>query len=114
MRKLLLPLLLLVCSALPASSFNLFEGRDRVSLGGRWNYIVDPMNTGIYKYQMQLQRPPKRYFADRHFYSDKTTLIEYDFDHAPTLEVPGDWNSQSEALLLRRQRLVPQDTGSQA
>lgn len=98
MKKLLLPLLLLACSALPASSFNLFEGRDRVSLGGRWNYIVDPMNTGIYKYQMQLQRPPKRYFADRHFYSDKTTLIEYDFDHAPTLEVPGDWNSQSERL----------------
>ena len=73
-------------------------GRETLSLNGRWNYIVDPMDTGIYKYQMQLQRPSKRYFADRHFYQDKSKLIEYDFDRAPTLAVPGDWNTQSERL----------------
>lgn len=98
MKKILLPVLLLLLSALPASSFGLYEGRETVSLGGRWNYIVDPMDTGIYKYHMTLQKPHKRYFADRHFYQDKSTLIEYDFDKSPCLNVPGDWNSQSEKL----------------
>ena len=83
-----------------AGAFVITEGRECKSLGGQWNYIIDPMNTGIYKYQMQLQRPSKRYFADRHFFQDKTKLIEYDFDKAPTLTVPGDWNSQSERLYL--------------
>ena len=32
--------------------FLLAEGRECRSLGGQWNYIVDPMDTGIYKYQM--------------------------------------------------------------
>lgn len=96
MIKILLPFLSLFLSALPAFSFNLFNGRETVSLAGQWNYIVDPMDTGIYKYHMTLQRPQKRYFADRHFYQDKSTLIEYDFDKAPTLTVPGDWNSQSD------------------
>ena len=98
MKKLLLPVLLLLCCHLAAPASNTFYSRERISLNGQWNYIVDPMNTGIYKYQMQLQRPPKRYFADRHFYQDKTTLIEYDFEHSPTLTVPGDWNTQSERL----------------
>ncbi len=29
---------------------------------------------------------------------DKTDLVEYDFDTSPTLNVPGDWNSQDEKL----------------
>jgi len=98
MKRLLLALLLIIVSLPAAEAFPLADGRERVSLGGRWSYIVDPMDTGIYKYHMTLQKPKKRYFADRHFYQDKTTLIEYDFDKAPTLEVPGDWNSQSERL----------------
>jgi beta-glucuronidase len=27
-------------------------------------------------------------------------LIEYDFDHAPTMQVPGDWNTQDERLFF--------------
>ena len=87
MKRLFVTLALLL-AVLPADAFALVQGRERISLNGQWNYIVDPMNTGIYKYQMQLQKPHKRYFADRHFYQDKTTLIEYDFDKAPTLSVP--------------------------
>ena len=98
MRRLTFLFIGILFASWPASSFGLFDGRETVSLGGQWNYIVDPMDTGIYKYQMQLQKPHKRYFADRHFYGDKTTLIEYDFDKAPTLSVPGDWNTQSEKL----------------
>lgn len=98
MKRFLLAAAIGLLSLLPASAFSPLEGRECRSLGGQWNYIVDPMNTGIYKYQMQLQKPTKRYFADRHFFQDKSTLIEYDFDKAPTLSVPGDWNSQLERL----------------
>ncbi|MBO4447641.1 MAG: beta-glucuronidase [Bacteroidales bacterium] len=98
MRKLLSSLILLVATLLPARALIVTEGRVCVSLGGQWNYIVDPMDTGIFKYQMQLQKPHKRYFADRHFFRDKTKLIEYDFDNCPTLQVPGDWNSQNDKL----------------
>ena len=98
MKRILAAFAILLCSLTFARAFTLAPGRESQSLGGQWNYIVDPMNTGIYKYQMQLQKPSKRYFADRHFYEDKTKLIEYDFDHAPALTVPGDCNTQSEIL----------------
>ena len=97
MKKLLLSIML-VMAALPAGAFMLLDGRESVSLGGEWNYIPDPMDTGLYKYQMTLLKPSKRYFADRHFYEDKSKLIEYDFDRSPTLHVPGDWNTQAERL----------------
>jgi beta-glucuronidase len=47
---------------------------------------------------MTLQKPSVRYFADRHFFQEINSRIEYDFDKAPTLRIPGDWNSQSERL----------------
>lgn len=94
----LFSLLAALLLSLPSAAFTLADRRECHSLGGQWHYIVDPMDTGIYKYHMTLQKPSKRYFADRHFYSDKTTLIEYDFDKAPTLSVPGDWNSQCDRL----------------
>ena len=97
MKKALL-IILLMASALPACAFMLFNGRDAVSLGGEWNYIPDPMDTGLYKYHMTILKSSKRYFADRHFYEDKTKLVEYDFDHSPTLKVPGDWNTQFDRL----------------
>ena len=98
MKKVFSSLLAGFLTLLPAEALSLTEGRDCVSLGGQWNYIVDPMDTGIYKYHMTLQKPHKRFFADKHFYQDKTKLVEYDFDKAPTLAVPGDWNTQSERL----------------
>ena len=98
MRRLLSVLGVFLLSVIPLMASTLAGGRDSLSLNGRWNYIVDPMDTGIYKYHMTLQKPHKRFFADRHFYQDKTKLVEYDFDMAPELSVPGDWNTQSERL----------------
>lgn len=100
-KKRLLPALsalLLLASGIAAGAVSIAPGRECRSLGGQWNYIVDPMDTGIYKYHMTLQKPHKRFFADRHFYQDKTRLVEYDFDMAPTLAVPGDWNTQDARL----------------
>ncbi len=98
MRRLIFITAALLLTLLPARAGVLAPGRECVSLGGRWHYIVDPMDTGIYKYHMTLQKPSKRFFADRHFYEDKTRLVEYDFDKAPLIDVPGDWNTQSERL----------------
>lgn len=98
MRRLLSVLGVFLLSVIPLMASTLAGGRDSLSLNGRWNYIVDPMDTGIYKYHMTLQKPHKRFFADKHFYQDKTKLVEYDFDMAPELSVPGDWNTQSERL----------------
>lgn len=100
MKRLLCLLAALTLTLFPAGALTPAEGREYRSLNGQWNYIVDPMDTGIYKYHMTLQKPHKRYFADRHFYEDRTKLVEYDFDKAPLLEVPGDWNTQSEQLYL--------------
>ena len=104
MKKIVLSFLsgLLVLGALAqepaAKSFLLADGRDCQSLAGQWNYIVDPMDTGIYKYQMTLLKPNRRYFADRHYFVEESRQIEYDFSAAPSLAVTGDWYTQYEKL----------------
>lgn len=63
--------------------------RTSVSLNGTWNSIVDPYESGL----------SSRYFENAKPKS-KSDLIEYDFDRSPKLEVPGDWNTQRDSLLL--------------
>jgi beta-glucuronidase len=64
-------------------------GRSITSLNGTWHIIVDPYENGL----------GGRYFEDRKPAGDKE-LVEYDFEHSPTLNVPGDWNSQRADLLF--------------
>jgi len=78
-------------------------GRAPQSLNGKWNYIIDPYETGYYDYRYkpfdEMKNPGNgAFFLDRKP-KDKTDLIEYSFDDSPTLWVPGDWNSQDEKLL---------------
>lgn len=72
--------------------------RDIQYLNGDWNYIVDPMNTGLYNYHQSILDAGSRYFADKNYYADRTKGVEYDFDKAPVIKVPGDWNTQSDKL----------------
>ncbi|QKG54433.1 glycoside hydrolase family 2 protein [Hymenobacter sp. BRD67] len=79
-------------------------GRSVLSLDGRWNYIIDPYETGFYDYRREAfdQSPSgKGGYYDNQKPSSKQQpeLIEYDFDQAATLQVPGDWNSQDSKLL---------------
>ena len=74
------------------------DARAGQSLDGSWRAIVDPYENGYYSYRMQPLSPGDSFFADKHFFADPTKLIEYDFDVAGTLEVPGDWNTQREKL----------------
>jgi beta-glucuronidase len=71
--------------------------RVRTSLNGRWRVIVDPYETGYYNYRGE----PWTHGYFRNFKPrGPADLVEYDFDASDQLDVPGDWNSQSERLFF--------------
>jgi beta-glucuronidase len=77
------------------------QGRKILSLNGRWNYTVDTYENGYYDYRhkpFDESATGKGGFYDDKKSTDKTDLIEYNFDLSPTLRVPADWNSQSDKL----------------
>lgn len=65
------------------------EGRNFISLNGKWEIIIDPFNAGAgnWKPIWKDLRP-----------AGQTDFYEYKFDPAITLNVPGDWNSQQSDL----------------
>lgn len=71
--------------------------RSSVRLDGKWRYIVDPMENGYYNYRYQIN--PNGYFKNQKPQS-VSDLVEYDFDRADQLNVPGDWNTQKEDLFF--------------
>ena len=73
------------------------SGRQTVSLNGEWNYIVDVQEEGYYDYRM---RPTSwGFFRDEKPQSPKD-LVEYDFDKSPSMQIPGDWNTQDDRLFF--------------
>lgn len=73
-------------------------GKNAVCLDGNWKYIVDVYNTGAMDYRANPIPDRQSFFADRSFYSDQKVLVEYDFDYAKEMAVPGDWNTQRPEL----------------
>jgi beta-glucuronidase len=75
--------------------------RQPTSLNGKWHVIVDPYDTGYFDYRHQpydaAPTPTGGFFLDAQP-KDKSDLLEYNFDTSPTLNVPGDWNSQDPKL----------------
>src|SRR5712671_6446493 len=72
--------------------------RRGISLNGQWRVIVDPYESGYFDYRYKPQ-------ADGGFGANKkpksdSDLVEYDFDSADRLQVPGDWNTQRPDLML--------------
>jgi beta-glucuronidase len=59
------------------------EGRNTISLNGRWTVILDPTGSGDWRQVWQEKVAQK-----------KTDFVEYSFDGGPKLTVPGDFNSQ--------------------
>ena len=102
MKKALTPLFLfltLVLSAQePYPQITNISGRDAVCLDGNWKYIVDVYNTGAMDYRANPIPDRSSFFADKSFYSDQKVLVEYDFDYAKEIAVPGDWNTQKREL----------------
>ena len=71
--------------------------RKTISLNGQWQTIIDPYESGYYDYRYK--PTPNGYFKNAKP-KTKSDMIEYDFDAAESLRVPGDWNTQTDRLLF--------------
>ena len=71
--------------------------RQTTSLNGQWNYIIDVQEEGYYDYRMN---PTRWGFFVNAKPQKPEDLIEYDFDKAATMRIPGDWNTQDERLFF--------------
>jgi beta-glucuronidase len=73
------------------------DHRPAMSLDGPWHAIVDPYRGG---WGDDPAKPSLNGYAKNRQASNPSELVEYNFATSPTLNVPGDWNSQRESLLL--------------
>ncbi len=92
MKRWLLVLFLAGCAfaaSAPSTLIANVSGRTTVSLNGSWQAIVDPFDNGKGAGFFRDQKP-----------KDKSDRVEYSFDASPLMNVPGDWNTQRESLLL--------------
>ena len=72
------------------------DSRQITTLNGEWSYIVDPMNNGL---------PESSFFGG--FPKNKIQktgmeLIEYNFETASKIKVPGAWNAEDDKLFFYR------------
>jgi beta-glucuronidase len=83
--------LLLMPSVLMANDFpqitNVYN-RQTVSLNGKWKFLIDQAEIG----------ERRKFWQDKQV-KDKSELLEYNFETAEQINVPGDWNSQRDELL---------------
>jgi len=94
----ILILLLSVCFCTQAGNVlqNVYS-RQNQSLNGSWNHIVDPFDNGYFDYRMNISN--NGFFKNQKA-RNQTDLVEYNFDTAPIIRVPGDWNTQFEKLFF--------------
>jgi beta-glucuronidase len=74
--------------------------RKTTSLNGKWQYIVDPYETGFYDYRFKERRENDReayWNTDKQ--ANKTDRKEHGYIDKYSLQVPGDWNSQDAKFL---------------
>ncbi len=79
------------------------DARETLSLNGSWKYIIDPYQMGYLDYRQKpfdQSKSGKGGFYDNLTSMEKNSKAEYNFDFEPTLQVPGDWNSQDARLLF--------------
>ncbi|MEM6398115.1 MAG: glycoside hydrolase family 2 TIM barrel-domain containing protein [Bacteroidota bacterium] len=75
--------------------------RQSESLNGEWHFLIDPYETGYRNHRnwkpfdeaKNTKASASPYWKNRKRDAQEQR-IEYDFDMAPTIEVPGDWNHQ--------------------
>ncbi|MCR5454599.1 MAG: beta-glucuronidase [Bacteroidales bacterium] len=103
--KLQLTMAAIMAASFVASGQNIvqnIDGRNPMSLEGEWNYIPDLYRSGYFDYRLNPYDNGGWYeggwYMDRNSRANKQALVEYDFDLAPTIHVPGDWNSQDDRM----------------
>jgi len=76
------------------------NSRNTTSLNGKWQYIVDPYETGFYDYRWAER---KENDAEAYWNTDvpknKSDRKEHGYSDKYSLNVPGDWNSQDPKFL---------------
>ena len=72
--------------------------RHATSLDGPWHIIPDPYFTGLFSFHGAERKDG--WFLDKHWHLGDNELVEYDFAKSPTINVPGDWNTQRPDLFL--------------
>lgn len=73
------------------------KSRQQISLNGKWNYIIDPLENGFYDYRM---KESKRGFFLNKKAEKPSDLVEYNFDISPQMDIPTDWNSHNDQLFF--------------
>ncbi len=72
--------------------------RPSTSLDGPWHFIPDPYFNGLFSsHGVEIKNG---WFLNQHWHLGDNQLIQYDFATSPTLQVPGDWNTQRPELFL--------------
>lgn len=72
------------------------DSRESISLDGKWHYLIDPYQNGYLDSRLE---PTNEGYAKNEKAKKETDRIEYNFEKAPLLNVPGDWNTQKPELL---------------
>lgn len=70
--------------------------RDIRLLNGSWHYLLDQLEVGYYDYRRQ---PTDNGFFKDHQVDNVEAYKEYDFDSAPVMSIPGDWNTWEDRYL---------------
>ncbi|MGZ3937629.1 MAG: glycoside hydrolase family 2 protein [Flavisolibacter sp.] len=74
--------------------------RKTISLNGKWQYIVDPYETGFrnYRWDERAQNDKEAYWSSD-IPENRTDRKEHGYNDRYSLNVPGDWNSQDPKFL---------------
>lgn len=74
--------------------------RKTQSLNGKWQYIIDPYETGFrdYRWKERNENDPEAYWSTD-VPQNKTDRKEHGYIDKYSLKVPGDWNSQDPKFL---------------
>ena len=74
-----------------APLINNVDAREKVSLAGTWNALIDPTIFSL----------NDRYkFLERNYKAGPGELVELSLENGLTLQVPGDWNTQDDRLFF--------------
>ena len=73
------------------------DHRAATSLDGAWHTIIDPYGNGLYNSDDSINLHG---YGENRQPKSKSDLVEYSFAKGPTLQVPGDWNTQRKDLLF--------------
>lgn len=75
---------------------NIFA-RQNITLNGKWNYVVDPLENGYYGYRLEVLK--NGFFLNKKP-KDKQELVEYNLDTSPIMDIPSDWNTKDNQLFF--------------